>query len=119
MLNGTGFRPGASFFVYDKRQSVVVQDGSSLTHTPPPNPKLRPCVEIGDMVLTFAVASPTEARLTLELRNTTNRGLQEPYTEIQLVTVVNPDGAYAPYAKMHFVVAPGAPTAAKARRKAR
>ncbi|HNW94422.1 MAG TPA: hypothetical protein PKM88_16080 [bacterium] len=118
-LTGNNFRAGAHFFVYDKKQPIVVRDGAALTYTPPPNPKMRPCVQIGEVALAFAVVSGQEARLTLELRATANRGLEQPYTEVLPVTIINPDGTYAPYVQLQFLVNPQDSVPAKPKRKAR
>jgi hypothetical protein len=116
-LRGSNIRPGAHLFVYDKKQPIVVRDGASVIYTPPPNPKLRPCVVIGEVALGFRVDGPQQATLTLELRQTVNRGLQEPYTEVLPVTIINPDGTYAPYVQLQFLATPQAGQPVRPKRK--
>ncbi len=105
-LNGAGFRPGSHFFIYDKVRPVVIRDGSTITHVPPADPKNRPCVERGEVALSFEITSENQARLTFQWLNVTNRGLEVPHTEILPFTIVNPDGKFAPYSSMHLKIQP-------------
>ncbi|MBL4888835.1 MAG: DNA repair ATPase [Candidatus Lindowbacteria bacterium] len=106
VIRGKGFSKGAYLYIYDEQHPVVVYDGQKVTNRSMLGDGLIDSVKHNGEEIHFEILSDTEVKCTITWLQMTNVALTKPFTEVLPITVVNPDGKFAPYSSLHVTILP-------------